>query len=84
MTVDMRIRVDGEPASIEAAELFESTLPHLFTESQDRLSPSLDELQPRPLTIAVNGTVLRIDAEQLAALIADKVTPMGCRLRASR
>ena len=98
MTVDMRIRIDGEPASIEPAELFEVTLPDLFAESQDRLSQSLEELRPRPLTIAVNGrcwslgvdgdritiskgsttgTVLRVDAEQLAALIADKVTPMG-------
>lgn len=98
MTVDMRIRIDGEPASIEPAELFEVTLPDLFAESQDRLSQSLEELRPRPLTIAVNGrcwslgvdgdritiskgsttgTVLRVDAEQLAALIADKVTPIG-------
>jgi hypothetical protein len=30
MTVDMRIRIDGEPASIEPAELFEVTLPDLF------------------------------------------------------
>ena len=98
MTVDMRSRIDGEPASIEPAELFEVTLPDLFAESQDRLSQSLEELRPRPLTIAVGGrcwslgfdgdritiskgsttgTVLRVDAEQLAVLIADKVTPMG-------
>ncbi|HEX9834515.1 MAG TPA: hypothetical protein VGA66_15795, partial [Mycobacterium sp.] len=98
MTVDMRSRVDGEPASVEPAEFFEVTLPHLFAKSQDRLSPALHELQPRPLTIDVNdrrwslavagagttvsegstaGTVLRVDAEQLASLIADKVTPMG-------
>lgn len=98
MSVDMRIRVDGEPASIEPAELFEVTLPHLFAEAQDRLGPSLAELAPRPLTIAVHnrfwsldvddaratvsagsttGTVLRIDTEQLDALVADKVTPMG-------
>ena len=30
MTVDMRIRIDGEPASIEPAELFEVTLPDRF------------------------------------------------------
>ncbi|MEO3759694.1 phytanoyl-CoA dioxygenase family protein [Mycobacterium sp. B14F4] len=98
MTVDRRIRVDGELAGTGPAELFTVTLPHLFAEAQDRLSPSLQELRPRPLTIDVNGqcwsldvdddrvtvskgptagTVLRVDAEQIAALVADKVTPMG-------
>ena len=98
MTVDMRIRVDGEPAPTEPAEFFDVTLPRLFAESQDRLSPSLQVLQPRPMTIDVTGqrwslavdgdrikvstglaggTVLRVDADQLAALVADKVTPMG-------
>jgi hypothetical protein len=99
MTVDMRIRVDGEPAAaVEPAELFEVRLPHLVAEAQHRLRPSMKELQPRPLTIAVHGrcwslgvdddritiskgsttgTVLKVDAEQLVALIADKVTPMG-------
>jgi hypothetical protein len=98
MTVDRRIRADGEPAPIEPAELFGVTLPHLFGGSRDRLGPSLRQIQPRPLTIDVDGqcwslgvdgdrvtvstgpthgTVLRVDGEQLSALIADEVTPMG-------
>lgn len=98
MTVDRRIRVDGEFAGIEPAELFNVTLPQLFAEAQDRLGSSLQELRPRPLTIDVKGqcwsldvdddritlstgaaagTVIRVDAEQVAALVADKVTPMG-------
>jgi hypothetical protein len=98
MTVDRRIRVDGELAATEPAEFFEVTLPNLFAQAHDRLRPSLRELAPRPLTITVGnrswslrvddvrvavsavstaGTVLRVDAEQLASLIADKVTPMG-------
>src|SRR6187455_3341456 len=93
MTVDRRIRVDGEFEGIGPAELFDVTLPRLFAESRDRLSPSLRELQPRPLTVDVNGqcwlldvdgdritvsrgpatgTVLRVDADQVAALVADK------------
>ena len=97
MTVDRRIRVDGEPASTEPAQLLEAELPRLFAEAADRLHPSIQEMQPRPLTITVDGrswtlravdarigvtrgpaegSVLRIDAEQLDALVADKVTPM--------
>ena len=96
MTVDRRIRVDGEPASIEPAHLFEAKLPQLF--DADRLRSSLQEMGPRPLTIYVDGhawtlraddsrmtvtqgpgtgSALRVDAEQLDALVADKVTPMG-------
>ena len=98
MSVDRRIRVDGEPASIAPAEFFEAKLPQLFDEAADRLRPSLQEMQPRSLTITVDGhpwtlradharvtvtngpaegSALHVDAEQLDALVADKVTPMG-------
>ncbi|KUH97611.1 hypothetical protein AU190_13030 [Mycolicibacterium acapulense] len=98
MSVDVRTRVDGDPAVVEPAEFFEAALPHLFADSNERLTPSLQQRPPRPLTVSVDdqrwtlgvdgdrmtcgrgpatGTVLRIDAEQLAALIADQVTPMG-------
>ncbi|UUO00328.1 hypothetical protein M4D79_14885 [Mycolicibacterium novocastrense] len=98
MSVDVRTRVDGEPALIEPAEFFETTLPRLFVDSNERLAPSLQQRAPRPLTVSVDdqrwtlgvdgrrmacvrgaatGTELRIDAEQLAALVSDQVTPMG-------
>lgn len=98
MSVDVRTRVDGEPALIEPAEFFEATLPRLFVDSNERLAPSLQQRPPRPLTVSVDdqrwtlgvdgprmtcvrgaatGTELRIDAEQLAGLVFDQVTPMG-------
>lgn len=74
MTVDRRIRVDGEPAATEPAEFFEVRLPNLFAEAQDRLRPSSQELAPRPLTISVGNRSsslrvdgARVDAEQLDA-----------------
>ena len=61
MTVDRRIRVDGEPASIEPAHLFEAKLPQLF--DADRLRSSLQEMGPRPLTIYVDGHAWTLRAD---------------------
>jgi hypothetical protein len=70
MTVDRRIRVDGEPASIAPAEFLDVTLPQLFAAATDRLGPSLEEMRPRPLTVTVDGQswTLRADDARVAVM----------------
>ena len=80
MTVDRRIRVDGEPASIEPAQLFEAELPRLFAEAADRLRPSVQQMRPRPLTIHVDSRPWTLRADD-ARITVTQGSDTGSALR---
>ena len=54
MTVDVRTRMEGPVAAVDAAAWF-SALPALAAAAADRVVPGTTQLAPRPVTIVVDG-----------------------------
>ncbi len=55
MTVDVRTRVDGPTPEVDPALLFGEQLPAAFASSSEELRPAATWLDPRPLTVEVDG-----------------------------
>ncbi|MGZ8763614.1 MAG: hypothetical protein ACXW2Y_09840, partial [Acidimicrobiia bacterium] len=53
MSVDLRTRIDGPTAALDAAEFFGHDLPRALAAHADAIVPGTRLLDPRPLTVEV-------------------------------
>src|SRR5580698_1232420 len=63
MTVDVRTRVDGEQAPVDAGRFFETDLPDAFEAHADLLGDAPETLRLLPLVVEVDGEAWTLRAE---------------------
>ncbi|MCU1352209.1 MAG: hypothetical protein JWM05_1418 [Acidimicrobiales bacterium] len=84
MTVDVRTRVDGPREPVEPDQLFATNLPACFERHRSLLAPAVATLQPRPLTVEVDGDAWTLTAAEGRVTIAAGPATGAARLRLDR